>query len=94
MPKFAEVGWTEMSGCTPVPERDTVEGELVALLITEKLPETLPVVGGVKLTPKERLCPGARVTLPEKPVTAKAVPDTVIWEIVTLPVPVLATESD
>jgi hypothetical protein len=36
--KATLAGTTEMAGCTPVPLRATVAGELVALLVTVMLP--------------------------------------------------------
>src|SRR2546425_9772039 len=47
LPKLTLGGVTESCGCTPVPLRAMVLGELGALLTSETLPDTLPVaVGG------------------------------------------------
>ena len=43
---------TEWEEVVPVPESEAVAGELVALLTTERLPVTLPVVVGANVTLK------------------------------------------
>ena len=89
LPKLTLVGVTDRSGCTPVPVRETVAGELVAVLVTPTAPETVPAEAGVKATLSEKLCPAVRVSAPEKPLTLNPVPETVTDETVTEPVPVL-----
>src|SRR5215471_14826932 len=59
---------------TPVPERETVAGELVALLTTERLPVTLPVVEGVKVTLKVAVWPAVKVNGNESPLKLNPVP--------------------
>src|SRR5690242_21895086 len=53
----------------PVPERVILEGEFVALLLTESVPVTVPEVVGVNFTLKERTPPGLRVTGTDVPET-------------------------
>jgi len=89
LPKLTLVGVTDRSGCTPVPVRETVAGELVAVLVTPTAPETLPAEAGVKATRSEKLCPAARVSAPGKPLKLNPTPETVTDETVTEPVPVL-----
>ena len=50
-----ETGWT------PVPDRETVAGELVALLVTVTLPGRLPVPAGVRFTFRAALWPGVKI---------------------------------
>lgn len=88
-PKLTLEGVTEMSGCTPVPLREITAGELVAVLTTLMLPDTLPADAGAKLTFSEKLWLAARVTAPEKPLTLNPAPEEVTCETVTAPVPVL-----
>ena len=78
LPKLALVGVTLKAGCTPAPLSATVGGVLLALLATDTLPVTLPVVVGAKVTLKEALCPAARVNGVAIPVVAKALPVTLI----------------
>lgn len=75
LPKLVLAGITEICGCTPVPLRAMVVGELVALLTTVRLPAALPATAGEKLTARARLWPGARVTVPVNPLTANPVPE-------------------
>ena len=51
-----------------------VAGELVALLVTEMVPEKLPVVVGAKARLKEVDCPAARVSGSPRPVTLNPLP--------------------
>ena len=74
-----------------MPLRGIVVGELVAVLTTFRLPETLPVAVGANLTASERLWPGARVAAPEKPLTLNPGPAAVTCEMLTEPVPLLVT---
>ena len=77
-----------MSGCTPSPLNATADGELVAVLATLSIPETLPLATGVNEIARESACPGARTVAPEKPLTLNPAPLLVTDETVTLPVPV------
>ena len=73
--------------CAPVPEREMVAGELVALLLTATLPVTLPVVPGAKVTFKVADCPGASVVPEDTPLALKPAPETETPEIETLEFP-------
>lgn len=55
LPKLKEVGVTEISGSTPVPASEMVAEEFAALLETVKVPVSLPVAVGAKLTEKSKL---------------------------------------
>jgi hypothetical protein len=88
---ITQAGKEEADCCTPVPERETVAGELVALLATEMLPVTLPEAVGSKLAFKEADCPGARVVPEATPLALKLAPETVTPEIVTLEFPLLVS---
>jgi hypothetical protein len=77
-----------------LPLNEIVAGELVALLITLRLPVVLSAVAGVKLTVSAKLWPAARVMAPEKPLTANPAPVMAACETLTLPVPVFVTETD
>ncbi len=87
LPKLTLEGMTEICGCTPVPLREIVGGELAALLTTLMLPATAPVAAGEKLTESGRLWPGASVAPPENPVTTNPAPAAETCEMFTLLVP-------
>ena len=53
----------------PVPDNDTVPGELEALLTKLILPVTAPAIVGAKAAVKVLLCPTARVKGRVRPVT-------------------------
>jgi len=91
LPKPRLDGATEICGWIPVPLREIVAGELVALLTTLTLPVTVPTAVGAKLAVSGRLWPAARVTPLEKPDTVNPEPVEVTCEMFTLPVPVLVT---
>ena len=61
LPKLTLAGVTEIIGFTPVPLREMVAGELVALLATLTVPETLPAAAGANATLNEAVCPAGRV---------------------------------
>ena len=72
---------------TPLPAREIVVGELVALLATITLPVTLPVLIGAKVTSKVVDWPGARM-VPEGTLLAlNPVPEALTLEMVRLAVP-------
>jgi len=75
-----------------VPESEIVAGELVALLTTVRLPVTVPMVLGAKLTVSIRLFPAVSVTVPVRPLSANPEPVRVAWEMVTAPVPLFVRE--
>jgi hypothetical protein len=72
-----------------VPERETVAGELVALLTTERASLKVPVAVGAKVTLKVEVWPAARVSGRESPLRLKVVPAKLACETVTLAVPEL-----
>ena len=88
-PKLMLAGLAASNRVTPVPERETVAGELVALLTTERLPVTVPVVVGAKATLTVVVWPAARVRGSESPLRVNPVPVKLACETVTLAVPVL-----
>jgi hypothetical protein len=73
-PKLRLAGLALRRRLTPVPERETVAGEFVALLTTEMLPVTLPVVEGAKLTLKVAVWPAVKVRGNVSPVRLNPVP--------------------
>jgi len=91
LPKLTLAGITEICGCTALPLREIVVGELVALLAKLRLPVALPAVAGAKLTLSERLWPAASVTVPVKPLTVNPVPVMATCETLTLAVPVFVS---
>ena len=95
LPKLNVAGltanWPETDA---VPASEIVSDGLEALETTEIDPAALPPVVGVKVAPKVKLCPGARVRGRVKPVALKTVPETLAWVIVTLDPPVLVKVSD
>jgi len=94
LPNPIEPGEAPSSKVTPVPERETMAGELVALLTIEMLPVALPVTVGEKTALKLVLWPPERVSGNVRPLVLKPVPVTVAWVMVTLPVPVLVRLTD
>jgi len=74
---------------TPVPANETTAGELVAVLTTSTLPETVPAAAGAKVAVKLVVWPAVRVRGSESPLMLNPGPVTVACETVTLPVPVL-----
>lgn len=87
-PKPTLVGLTEIYGCTPVPLNEITVGEFVAVLVTVRLPAALVAVRGANVTVRFMLCPAARVTAPDKPLTKNPEPAIVACERVTMAVPV------
>jgi hypothetical protein len=77
-PKLRLAGLALRKRLTPVPESDTVAGELLALLTTDRLPVTLPVAVGAKLAVKVVLLPALRVKGREMPANLKPAPATLI----------------
>jgi hypothetical protein len=65
LPKLRVVGLTAncgFTGATPVPVKDSVEGEVAALLVNPTWPEAVPAALGVNRTVTATLCPAAIVT--------------------------------
>ena len=80
-----------VAGCTPLPEREIVAGDPVALLVTVTFPTALPAADGSKITLNVRLCVGESVTGAAAPVKENPLPLRAICEIFTLAFPVLVT---
>jgi len=92
-PKATLEGTTAICGCTPVPLREIVKGEFVALLVTVTVPANVPVALGANFTLSDVDCPGERVSGTVGLVRVKPAPLSVICEIVTLEFPVLETDT-
>jgi hypothetical protein len=75
----------------PVPVRVIVAGELVALLSTETVPVKLLALVGEKAIDNGTACPAVSVEGGALPVVLKPPPDTVIWAMFTLELPVLVS---
>ena len=79
--------------CVPVPDKVTVDGELVALLaIVTLAPLTAPPDVGANVTVSGTDCPGVRTVPFRIPLALNPVPVTVTLEIVTFAFPLLVTE--
>ena len=91
VPKLKLVGLTVSwnVAATPVPLRAMAVGEFGALLTSDTLPVTLPVVLGAKVTLKMADWPTARVKGKVSPLVLKPAPVTVACEMVRLAVPEL-----
>ena len=69
LPKAVVLGLMDSRSVAPVPDNDTLAGELVALLTTEMLPVALPATVGANVTVKDVVWPAARVRGIERPVS-------------------------
>ena len=74
--------------CTPAPLSGIVIGEPGALLVTDMLPEALPVAVGANVAVKVALLPALIVTGMLKPLMLKPAPDALAWVIVNGAFPV------
>ena len=84
----AQLSVTECAtGWTPVPDRETVAGELVALLVTVTLPVTLAADAGVNITFNVAVCAGVKICPVETPLAVNPGPEMLIFAIVTLEFP-------
>ena len=72
----------------PVPARETIVGELVALLDTETLPLAFPAVVGANATFNVAVWLGVRIVPALTPLALKPAPEAVTLEMVTLELPV------
>src|SRR5437879_1289778 len=79
--------------CTPLPVREMVAGELLALLPTTTLPLALPVTAGANVTFIVADCPGVKVVPPETLLELKPAPEAVTLEMVTFAVPVFLSAT-
>jgi hypothetical protein len=88
-PKFTLLGITVScaNGATPEPVRLTAVGELLASLVTVRVPEEPPEEDGAKLTCKVTLWPAAMEVRGIPLVMENAEPETLVWETVTAAVP-------
>ncbi len=80
--------WTVV---TPVPESVTVNGELVALLVTTTLAEAVLAVVGVNVTVSVAVCPAATTCPAVSPDTTNPEPGADTAEIVTLEFPLFVS---
>src|SRR5580658_2665645 len=78
---------TECEPARPVPVKEMVVGEFVALLVTVTLPVTPVAAAGVKVTLSVTACPGVKVCPLETPAAANPAPETLTFETVTLEFP-------
>ena len=88
LPKLTVEGVTVICGCTPVPLREIVAGELAALLATVTLPERPPVEVGTNVTLKDVDWPAARLRGNVIPLALYPAPLALIFETETLELPV------
>jgi len=95
LPKAKLAGVTaNCPAAVPVPDSGIFRVGFDAFEATARLPLALPADDGVKMTLKVMLCPEVRVIGGLRPVTPKAAPVTVSWDMVTLEPPTLVTVSD
>jgi len=95
LPKAKLAGVTaNCPAAVPVPDSGMFKLGSDALEATAKFPLELPAEDVAKVTLKVMLCPEVRVTGGLRPVTPKAAPVTVSWDMVTLEPPTLVTVSD
>ena len=89
LPKLRLDGVALMSGWTPVPLKNIVDGEFEALLTMLIAPVAGPLVVGEKTAVSERVCPAERLALPLNPLTLNPAPLTATCETLTVVVPEL-----
>lgn len=82
-----QTGNADATGVTPVPVREIIAGEFVALLITLTLPLTLRATVGVNATVSAADWLGAKTVPDVRPLALRPVPVTVTLEIVTFAFP-------
>ena len=90
LPKFALEGVRLIPACTPVPlipNTVLVPCEFVTVI----LPETVSCAEGLNATFSIWVCPGVKVTGVVRPLVVTSFALTVIWEMVTFPVPLLVS---
>jgi hypothetical protein len=91
LPKLTALGLAESCGATPVPVAVITAGEFVALLTTETVPFTVPVVVGANTIESTVACPALSAIGTAIPFAVIPAPTTLTLEIVTLPVPEFVT---
>ena len=89
LPKLRLDGVALMSGWTPVPLREIVDGEFEALLTILIAPVAGPLVVGEKAAVSERVCPAERLAPPLNPLTLKPAPLTATCETLMVVAPEL-----
>jgi hypothetical protein len=82
-----QTGKAALAACAPVPDREIVAGEFVALLVSVAVPVTLPVADGANVTFKVADCPGVSVVPVDTPLTLNPAPETETFEIETFELP-------
>ena len=94
-PKLNDAGETaNCPGVVPVPERPMESGELDAFETIDTVPLAEPALVGAKVTVNVTLWFEESVLGRVNPVSEKAAPVTLAWDIVTEDPPVLVTVSD
>lgn len=94
LPKFNMLGDSVNCPCAvSLPESAMFRRGFEAVEITKRSPEVTPEVPGANTTPKVKLCPDARLTGSDMPVTLKAGLDTLACDIVILVLPVFVRVS-
>jgi hypothetical protein len=86
-PKLTLVALDDTMACNPTPLKEITSGEFAALLPRETAPVTGPGPVGESLTATRIVCPGARFTGAESPLTVKPGPAIVARFKATLLVP-------
>jgi hypothetical protein len=87
LPKLTLEGFADNCGATPVPLNTMPAGEPGALLVSEMLPETFPVVVGANFAVNEVLPPAAIVAGIVRPEMLKPAPEVVACVITVLALP-------
>ena len=91
LPKLRVLALTESVWVAAVllPVRETVDGEELALLTSDKVPVTLPAVCGAKTTVNDVLLPAEMLAGRVRPLMLKPLPVRFAWERVSVALPVL-----
>ena len=77
------------AGGAPVPDREILNGEIAASLVTVAFPVVLPAAAGAKVTFKVAVCPGDNICPDEIPPAVNPAPEMLRLEIVTVEFPAL-----
>jgi len=94
-PKLRVPGATaNWPGLAPVPASDTLRAGTDPSAVRERLPLAFPLVEGVNITLKVRLCPAFSVVGTFSPFVVNPVPVRVIFEIFTLEPPEFVKVSE
>jgi hypothetical protein len=87
LPKLTLDALADTRACRPTPLNEMAAGELAASLPMETAPVTAPGPVGANLTATGIVCPGARFTGADSPLTVKPAPAIAAGFKATLPVP-------